>query len=954
MKRIILSILVFLPFFGFAQIKKIGTPNIRNYPKTQYNGGTQNWDISQDDKGFMYFANNNGIMRFDGFHWDFLDLSIPLPVRSVFVDSKNRIFVGAIDNFGILELDDAGQYKFKSLRYLIKEDVGFSDVWRIHETKQGIVFQAFEKLFIYHNNQISVYSPKEKYRFSFSINGRFFVQEYKYGLYEYLNGYFEKVPWSTPLANEEILSMQELGENIILIGTVGGFYKYDHGVLTKWNTEVNNLIQTNKLFSFASVIGNYLAFGTILNGVIISDINGNVIQHLTRESGLQNNTVLSLFSDKDGNLWLGLDNGIDYVEINSPISYFSEGGNIGTGYCSIIHKNRLYLGTNQGLYVKPFQNFSEEKGEFKFVKNTEGQVWSLTECNGKLICGHNFGTFLIEEDHATKINTEAGGWTYMQLNENKNRLIGGFYSGLALFNYQNGNWKFDRKIKGFAESSRFLFEDSDGDFWISHGSKGVFKVVINEAKDSAVSVKLYNSNSGLPSNEKNIVLPFNNKLYISTIDGFYEYQNENDVFIPSKKMAELTGEKGRIKTIVNDRNDNIWFISENGAGVLRKNEDLTYTKITSPFKSLDSHYVLEFEFIYPFNSENVLIGIDNGFAHYSSKFPKFYGQSYPAYITKIELSNLDSIIYPEANKNHTLEFPFKQNSFRFHFTSPLFENPDEVKFSYFLENFSMEWSNWSEDIYKDFTNLPPGTFTFKVKALSSYGTESSIDSFTFEVLPPWYLSRVAYVIYIALFLVFIVLLILFLRYRMRLSEKRERLKHEKEMREKEKQFQHQSVVAEKEIIKLRNEKLRATMIHRDKELANQTNSIIQKNRFLLKLNQELTKLSKETSDGAAKTKLAILKKKIDKEIDNKRQNKIFETYFDEVHKEFFERLKEKYPQLSPKDLRLCAYIKMNISTKEIATLLNISDRGAEISRYRLRKKLELPRETNLSTFLSGI
>jgi DNA-binding CsgD family transcriptional regulator len=195
--------------------------------------------------------------------------------------------------------------------------------------------------------------------------------------------------------------------------------------------------------------------------------------------------------------------------------------------------------------------------------------------------------------------------------------------------------------------------------------------------------------------------------------------------------------------------------------------------------------------------------------------------------------------------------------------------------------------------------------------------------------------------------------IVFIRLRIRQLEESEKIKHEKELKEKEELFKHQATIAEKEIIKLRNDKLSAEMIHRDKELANQTNSIIQKNKFLRKLNDELKLLQNSTDDASVRTKIAIIKKRISKETEN-RQQKVFETYFDQVHEAFFERLKEKFPQLSPKDLRLCAYVRMNISTKEIATLLNISDRGVEITRYRLRKKMEISREVNLSTYLSGI
>jgi DNA-binding CsgD family transcriptional regulator len=186
------------------------------------------------------------------------------------------------------------------------------------------------------------------------------------------------------------------------------------------------------------------------------------------------------------------------------------------------------------------------------------------------------------------------------------------------------------------------------------------------------------------------------------------------------------------------------------------------------------------------------------------------------------------------------------------------------------------------------------------------------------------------------------------------SKQKERKKHEKELRVKEQEYEQQSLLAEKEIIRLKNEKLETEKLSLDKELANQTLSIVNKNKFLSRINQEIKRVSDETSDGLVKSRMAVLKKRIDKEIDNQHQKKIFESYFEEVHAGFFERLKEKFPQLSPKDLTLCAYIRMNMSTKEIATLLNISDRGVEISRYRLRKKLGITREVNLSTFLLNI
>lgn len=957
MRRLLYLICILFPVLGFAQVKSIGTPNIYNYPKSVYHGGTQNWGIAQDQKGFMYFANNDGVLRFDGLHWTLIEVSKSSPVRSIFVDQNNRIFVGLFNDFGMLKLNKKGLYTYESLRHLLPSDTGdFNDIWRIHEIPQGIVFQSYEYLFIYRDNAVQIIKPRQHFHFSFQVNGRLIMHEPDLGLFEYINGQVEKVPWSDPLSDNSVCAILPYRGNQLLIGTErNGIYKFADGILEKWNTPVNRLVTESKLFSATRIIDNHFAFGTILNGVVISDINGNIIQHINRDQGLQNNTVLSTFSDRDENLWLGLDNGIDYVEVNSPLSFISDFEGLGTGYTCRVFNGKLYLGTNQGLYVKTFNNFSNNDQPFELVKNSAGQVWSLDIFDDELICGHHLGTFRIKNNEAIPISSEEGAWKYIRLKNHPQYLLGGHYAGLVLLQKGSNGWTFKEKIKGFNESSRFLHQDDDGVIWISHGGKGVFRVVLTENLDSVKQYKLYTTADGLPSNEQNILFEYQGKGYISTIDGIYVYQNDSDTFVKDQKLNDEFQFNGRLKTLETDDSGNVWFIAQNESGVLRQNEDLTYTKITAPFRQLDGKYVNEFEFIYPYSNDHVFIGIDNGFAHYSSKFPKSYSKPFKSFITKVELPYIDSTLYFSiVNEPAEFEFPYRRNAFRFHYTAPFFENLRQLQFSYRLENFSDDWSDWSADSYKDFTNLHEGDYTFQLKAKNIYGVESDVAEFHFTILPPWHRSQLAYYTYLVFFILLVFFLIRFILHRIELSKKREKLKHQQELQKKEEQFQHQALVAEKEIIRLRNEKLRNEMVHRDKELANQTMSIIQKNKFLMKLKDELQRIQKSTNDAQLKPKMAMLSKRLDKEIDNKQQNKIFETYFDEVHNEFFKRLKEKYPQLSPREMRICAYIRMNLTSKEIAALLNITDRGVEISRYRLRKKLDLPRETNLSTFLSNI
>jgi ligand-binding sensor domain-containing protein/DNA-binding CsgD family transcriptional regulator len=955
-KAVFLIILIFYSYKSYPQVKRTGIPGIKNYPRSVYSAGTQNWGITQDERGFIYFANNDGVLRFDGISWELFRISSASAVRSVHVSSENQIYVGTYNDFGLLKPDSQGRLVFESLRHLLPADtIHFGDIWRIHESDNLIIFQSFHQLFLYDGRELEVKNPQGRFFLSFHVHNDLYVQEPDAGIFKYASGQLEKTEWSDELEDMEVLAMVEINDSQILVGTGSdGVFRLSNGYLEKWDTPANRLIEEYKLYSAIRISEEFIAFGTILNGIVISDSFGNVVQHINMSKGLQNNTILSMFADRNNNLWLGLDNGIDHVEINSPLTFLSGKDGPGAGYSAIVYDEGLYLGTNQGLFYMPFDQFEDGTGDFELVENTTGQVWALEQHDGQLLCSHHLGAFIIEKNRAVKISNDNGYWGFKPLRQNGKYLLGGTYNGLVLLEKGNNGWEYSRRLHGFSESSRFLLQDRYGDIWISHGARGIFRLKLNEELDSVNDYRLYNSAHGLPASEQNIIFHYRDQEYVSTVDGIYKYNAERDSFVKAKELNEMFSFNGRMKTLKSDSAGNFWFITENESGVLRLNEDMTYTKITSPFEALRNRYINGFEFLYPFSDEHVFFAIENGFAHYSNKILKPYNRPFQAFVVKVELPYLDSSVVVINSSENLPEFAFKQNAFRFHYTAPFYESPEGLKFSYLLENHNKEWSEWSADPYKDFTNLPEGKYVFQVKAQNIYGTESLISSYPFRIKPPWYRSSLAYYMYLFMFTGLIMLTVKFVLYRMEREKYRVMEQHRADFILKEDKYRLQKLMTEKEIIRLRNERLQNEMMYRDKELANQTMSIIQKNKFLVSLKEELQGIQKSVSDDKVKRKLSGLNRNINKEIDNKQQNQIFETYFDGVHQEFFQALKEKYPDLSPREMRLCAYIKMNLSSKEIAALFNITDRGVEISRYRLRRKMDLPRDVNLSIFLSNI
>ncbi len=946
-----------------GEIKNIGTPYIRNFPKDEYRGGTQNWGAAQDGKGFMYFANNDGLLVFDGEQWQIYAMPNRSMVRSVFIDGQGDIYIGAYNDLGKMEWSENGQMSFRSLRDLIpEENRNFDDVWHICQYRDKIVFQTYDAAYFFREGSpVAVLQAPSRFQNTFTVRGRLIFNDAETGLMEYNGTALSKIEGCSVLAGEEVTSLMPKGEgDEILVSTPDrGLYIYDGRKLVRWDVPASRTLMRDQIFSAARLQDDHYAFGTMLNGLMIADGDGNITRQINKKGGLQDNTILNVFSDRSGNLWLLLNRGIDYLTINSPVTFIQSSEGFGAGYASIIHDGNIYFGTNQGLYVKPWRRAGEEE-DYRMIGGTDGQVWHLSIHRGILFCGHNKGTFIVEGDRARLISDIPGGWKYHELKSHPGYLAGGTFSGLILFRWTEGSWKFAGRVGGFGESFRVFEEDEAGDLWMSHGFKGIFRVRLGSRPDSVSSYRFYNSSDGLPSDYGLVISMIRGKIVVLTEAGLFEYLPEEDRFAGSVRLNRLLSPVVGFSHLTEDSDGNIWYVSENRAGVFRLQEDGTYKHIATPFLPLSGKFILGFEWVYSYSSDHLFFGTEDGFAHYSSRNEESGPREFSAYIVKAEALHQDTVFYSgigsgrEESRSNPPGFRFHNNVMRFTFASPLYANPGKTEYSCMLEGFDDKWSAWERSFTKEYSNLPDGRYTFRVKARDMLGTESLPDGLEFVIEHPWYKSPVAYVTYIVALLSAVLFLVRFVNWRIELSRRRERINSQRIYEAKEQEYIRQALESEKEIISIRNEKLRAEMIQRDKELANEAMNLVRKNEFLQSLKKELSILRSICGDDAAGSRIGDLYSRISREVDSNKQMEVFTKAFDEVHEEFLDRLKARYPTLTPTELRLCAFLKMNITTKEIAPLMNISVRGVEICRYRVRKKMGIGRDTNLTTHILNL
>jgi len=948
----ILALMCFFQWANAADIKSIGVPYVRNYSKYVYQSGNQNWSQTKDENGVMYFGNSEGLLSFDGRYWQQYHMPNRLIVRAVASDGHGKIYTGAFGEIGYWSENKTGVLVYHSLIKLIPAKYALNEeVWKIYIDNNQIIFQTFGTIYIYKNGGISVIKSPNPYLFLFRASHRYFVEQINAGLFELTDGKLALIKGSEVLKTG-ILTILPFGANRFLIGTAkNGLYIYDGQKIYPFKNQADDFLRKYQLNNGVFIPGKYYAFGTILNGVVIIDTAGNIVQHINKLSGLQNNTVLSLYLDDEQNLWAGLDNGIDCIEINSPLYfYFDKGGKFGTVYSSIVKNNKIYLGTNQGLFYSEWypenKNQLLQSFDFKLIPGSQGQVWDLSLIDNKLLCGHNEGTYQVDDDRITKISTINGGWIIKKLNND--HLIQGTYTGLVIYNKdQRGDWRFSHRIQGFGQPSRYV-EPDNKQIWVSHAYKGIYKIVLNDSLTKASLVKYYDKNSGLPDSYNINVFNLNGKIVFSSDEGFYVYDDITDRFYPYQQLNKSLGSFAQSNKIIPALNKKFWFINHGRVAIADFSVDGKLQLNTNWLSLLNERMVQSYENISRINNKIYLISVDDGFVIFNDNdvSTQSNGVLPSVLIRKVEDIS-DKPVAISNNNKQVLSIPYSINSIRVTFSLPYYVQ-SKIRFQYFLEGYSTQWSNWSPQTQREFANLPQGGYIFKVRGQIDDTRQTAITELKFTILPPWYASTLAFLLYGVLLVVLYYLIRYY--YRRKLAKHQKHI-HDKLQSEKEEALKQEAIANEQLIVKIKNEQLQTDLESKSRELANSAMNIVYKNELLQKLRTEIVELKDATGKKLVPEQLKHIQRVIDEGMTDERDWNVFETSFNGAHENFFKKLKADHPDLVPNDLKLCAYLRMNMSSKEIASLLNISLRGVEIRRYRLRKKLDLPHDKNLSEFL---
>jgi ligand-binding sensor domain-containing protein/DNA-binding CsgD family transcriptional regulator len=956
-------ILLWLCPLGVYGQNTIGLPDVVNYSKQVYSAGLQNWDIKQDRNGIIYLANNEGLLSFDGKNWNLYPLPNKTVVRSVEMGKDGRIYAGGQDELGYFKPGPNGRLYYHPLTALIpQQDKSFGDVWDICAHNNDLFVRTATRIFKFTNGSVTTFMAPGEWTYLGVCNGQVYAHDYQSGLLRYENGVWLPVSATNTLPpNDPVTGMLSIAPDSTLVTTLkNGLLLLSKAGLTKIPSPNNVRFASERIYAATTVNKDWIALATSSNGVYITDHQGNIIQSFAGREGLQNNNVLCILLDKQQNLWLGLNNGIDMVSYNSAIKQINPFLQDGSGYAAIIFDNRLYIGTSNGLYSVALQATSDlsfSRGDFIPVGNTQGQTWNLSQINDQLLLGHHEGAFVVRNNTAEPIAGGTGFWNFTPLSAifPVSGMLAGNYKGLTFFDCRNQRFTQINNLSGFTESSRFVVMDKEQHIWVSHPYHGVFRLSANG--DGTYTTRLFSEKDGLPATLNHHIYQIQQEVLAATEKGVYRYLPATNRFEPAAFYTRLLGDQS-VRYMKEDKSGNIWFIHEKKLGVI----DLSGKEpVVIYLPELNNKILSGFECIYPVDDNNIFLGAEKGFFHinyakYKQNLPDLQVQIRNVHI----ISKTDSLLFggyftaahekQVQDARQVPEIQARWKTIRFEFSSAQFTNQANLEYSYRLKGFDDNWSEWNKRSEKEYTNLPPGSFTFEVKVRSNFGTESAPHAYTFRVLPPWYRTIWANIFYLLLF-AFAAWAI----YRwQKLKFKRQRARYEEEQKKLLYIHELERNKTENELVALRNAKLEAEIGFKNSELASSAMHLVKKGELIAKMKAELGHVMKSIDKPQTATELKKMIKALSDEDNMDQEWENFTKHFDKVHSDFVVSLKEKHPAITPNEVKLCAYLRMNLSTKEMAQLMNISVRGVEISRYRLRKKLGIASETSLFDYLMKI
>lgn len=789
-----------LPLVVFSQITHEGMPFYNFYPIESYGIPYSTWCISEDSKGFIYVASNKGLLEYDGSEWYTYYVDNTSGVRTVYAHPSGRVYVGAVQTFGYFEGDSSGYMVYNSLCPLIEDnELDFSDIWQVRACESYVYFHSLHKLFRYNTIDNTLYTFKAKTDFQLTgvFNDQLYIGQSGIGLCKVDGDSVVLISGGEYFKNKTIYNILPFDRDNLLISTKFEVFIFNvtEGKLNVKQTlsfNANLNFKNERFYSFFKVSGDRFGISTLNNGAFIVDKQGIVQKHFSINNILPSDVLFYGTESKNGNIWLGLDNGVFKIENSSPFSKFEYNRKNPLPVNGIATlRNNLFFTTNLGLFCKSINKNKERQSEYPVnIGNSNFRGFDLSYytyvSNGKidtsLLMSSEEGIFLVDETKFKQITDKIVFMVAQQSKIDKNIIFISGNKGLAFLRYPSNKFSDIQYIPQVKSIVSKIIEDKRGNIWVSTSTDGFYYL---ERKGTTFKVLYHFEQQG----EKSYI----DFAYLQDEKVFFSYKSEFWQFdLQTYKLTNSQYElpidtKDWVVSLVSVYNDSTkWYdlIDEKNQMPIQVigTKNPSYNAL---FRRLNG---LGIRSVYQVSNNKVWFGSTNGvICAQNFNFCDLHIIKPKLYIRDISINN-DSVIYEGvgtkgayelivkdsiATINQTL--PFLNNKVNITVSIPFLISESKNQYSHYLEGYEKDWSEWSDTKNFNYQNLSHGSYTLLIKGRNVFGIESDITRIHFIIAAPWY--RKSYTHFGATVLLFLIIFLIYKRIQIR--HKIEKFKLEK-------------------------------------------------------------------------------------------------------------------------------------------------------------------------------
>ena len=732
-------ILTALPCFGQ------GSFIIENYSYKDYNAHRQNWAITQDTSGRILFGNNNSLIWFDGVKWFSKHISNNSIIRSLKTSSDGKVYYGTVGDFGLLEYDSLGKLDFRSLKTNVPDSLAFEDIYQIQEHDSALYFQSYKYIFKYYNESVTVIKNESSFSQLSKAGDHLLVRLIGSGLYYLQNDTLKPTPDSEYFAEKQFFSAEDLGDHYLLTSRYSGLSLFDGESITPLNNELSILLANSDLYRTERINEHQIAFATISSGIIIANIDEWSYQTFEESHGLAHNQVHEVFIDHTGVLWAVGENGISRILVNHNVHAINAVSGLPGNIMDVkLVDDYVYIATSNRLY-----SWNDSTNELKMLPIYFPN--SMTVFNKDLIVSSIQGLHHIERN---EIKTVSNKYNFRQIigaeMGSKKLLVAVNENGLTIMKLSK-DYEIIEETKSLEKLALSYVGLMDSSIWGLSSWGDVIKFD-TEGKE----VNRFNMN--LPEGAQiRAIGKHKGKLFVGTDVGMFSLTDAG-VHLASeinrffKQGVESTKQFFRFETC-----DNQLFVYYNRR-IIRFDGNKVHE---SPYQLIgEEEEINSIECV----GDDIWFGGNAGI-YILGEFTWNYHTNFKTNITSF-FTDSDSLIYGGFGiPSREIVLPYSLNELRFNFAATSYIDSERNTYSYKLAGFDADWSNWSLESQKDYTNIPEGDYLFQVKSKNVYGVEGSTDTIAFTILPPWYRTWWAYLFYL-----FSTLAIMYLAYRIRVQQ----------------------------------------------------------------------------------------------------------------------------------------------------------------------------------------